>query len=87
LPSEVFRAASQAAWFPQPVNAVQIGLNFATSTPELFAGKEMGEDALRLISDYRTRLTVIRLSVVSELMVLKGAIKWARGIVPSAPQP
>ena len=41
----------------------------------------MGEDALRLISDYRTRLNTIRLSVGSELSVLKGAIKWARGLV------
>ena len=66
---------------------LQIGLDFSTASSELFAGKEMGEDAMRLISDYRTRLTAIRLSVVSELMVLKGAIKWARGIVPSEPQP
>jgi len=60
---------------------IQIGLNFAASSPELFAGKEMGEDALRLISDYRTRLAVIRLSVSSELSVLKGAIKWGKGLV------
>lgn len=38
----------------------------------------MGEDALRLISDYRTRLTLIRSMVASELPLLKGAIKWSR---------
>ena len=73
--------------FPLPATDLQIGLNFAASSPELFAGKEMGEDALRLISDYRSRLTAIRSTVTSELPILKGAIKWARGMVPSAPQP
>ena len=67
--------------FPLPATDLQIGLNFTTSSPELFAGKEMGEDALRLISDYRTRLTSIRSTVASELTVLKGAIKWGRGLV------
>jgi hypothetical protein len=50
---------------------------FRCSSP----GKEMGEDALRLIRDYRTRLAAICLSVGSELSVLKGAIKWGRGLV------
>jgi hypothetical protein len=67
--------------FNLPSTSIQIGLNFAASTPELFAGKEMGEDALRLIGDYRNRLAVIRLSVGSELSVLKGAIKWGKGLV------
>jgi hypothetical protein len=40
----------------------------------------MGEDALRLISDYRTRLAGICLVVTSELSVLKGAIKWGTGL-------
>ena len=64
--------------FPLPATDLQIGLNFTASAPELFAGKEMGEDALRLISDYRTRLSVIRSTVASELPLLKGAIKWSR---------
>jgi len=67
--------------FPIPATDLQIGLNFTTSAPELFAGKEMGEDALRLISDYRTRLTVIRSAVSSELPILKGATTWSRGLV------
>jgi hypothetical protein len=60
---------------------LQIGLNFAPCSPELFAGKEMGEDALRLISDYRTHLTAIRSTVGSELPTLKRAIAWGRGLV------
>ena len=64
--------------FPLPATDLQIGLNFAASTPELFAGKEMGEDALRLISDYRTRLTGIFLSVASESRILRDALKWGK---------
>jgi hypothetical protein len=67
--------------FPLPSTDLQIGLNFAASSVELFAGKEMGEDALILISDYRTRLDSIRSAVGSELSVLKGSIKWGRGLV------
>jgi len=64
--------------FPLPATDLQIGLNFAASSPELFAVKEMGEDALRLISDYRNRLTLIRSTVASERPLLKEAIKWSR---------
>ena len=80
LPTAVFRAASQAAWFPQPVKAVQIGLNFAATSTELFAGKEMGEDALRLISDYRTRLAAIRSTGASESRILRAALKWEKSL-------
>jgi hypothetical protein len=64
--------------FPLPATDLQIGLNFAASSPELFAVKEMGEDALRLICDYRTRLTLIRSTVASERPLLKEAIKWGK---------
>jgi len=64
-----------------PATDLQIGLNFAASAPELFAGKEMGEDALRLFSDYRARLAVIRSAVGSELSILKGATTWGRSLI------
>ncbi|MEI6377626.1 MAG: hypothetical protein WCO97_10575 [bacterium] len=64
--------------FPLPATDLQIGLNFAASSPELFAGREMGEDALRLISDYRTRLVSIRSCVKSEFNILRGALKWGK---------
>ena len=67
--------------FILPATELQIGLNFAASSPELFVGKDMGEDALKLLDDYRTRLAVIRLFVGSELSVLKGAIKWGRELL------
>jgi hypothetical protein len=64
--------------FPLPATDLQIGLNFAATSTELFAGMDMGEDALRLISDYRTRLSGIRSTVASERPLLKEAIKWSR---------
>jgi hypothetical protein len=67
--------------FPLPATDLQIGLNFAATSPELFAGKEMGEDALRLFSDYRARLAVIRSAVGSELPILKGATTWGRSLI------
>jgi hypothetical protein len=66
--------------FPLPATDLQIGLNFAASAPELFAGKEMGEDALRLIIDYRTRLAGIRASVGSESRILRDALKWGKSL-------
>ena len=65
--------------FPLPATDLQIGLNFAAASPELFAGKEMGEDALKLLQDYRTRLTAIRASVGSESRILGTALKWGKG--------
>lgn len=66
--------------FPLPATELQIGLNFGTSSPELFAGKDMGEDALRLISDYRTRLAAIRSSVALESRILRAALKWGKSL-------
>jgi hypothetical protein len=66
--------------FPLPATDLQIGLNFAASSPELFAGRDMGEDALRLISDYRTRLTGIRSSVASESRILRKALRWEKSL-------
>ena len=64
--------------FPLLATDLQIGLNFAATSPELFAGRDMGEDALQLISDYRTRVTAIRSTVASESKILRGALKWGR---------
>jgi hypothetical protein len=72
--------------FPLPATDLQIGLNFAASSPELFAGMDMGEDALRLISDYRTRLTGIRSTVASESRILRDALKWQKGLISSGNQ-
>jgi len=40
----------------------------------------MGEDALRLISDYRTRLSSICSTVASESRTLRTALKWGKSL-------
>lgn len=60
-----------------PARAVQLGLNFATATPELFAGKEMGEDALRVLNDIIPLVAGIRADVAAELPHLRETTKWA----------
>jgi len=65
--------------FPLPATDLQIGLDFSISSQDLFAGKDMGEDALKLLQDYRTRFAAIRLSVGSESKILRDALKWGQG--------
>ena len=60
-----------------PSHAIQLGLNFAATPPELFAGKEMGEDALRVLNDIIPLQTAIRADVAAELPHLREIAKWA----------
>ncbi len=60
-----------------PARALQLGLNFATALPELFAGKEMGEDALRVLNDIIPFQAAIRADVAAELPHLRATAKWA----------
>jgi hypothetical protein len=64
-----------------PAHALQLGLNFATQMPELFAGTEMGEDALRVLNDIIPLQTAIRADVADELPHVRGAVKWATRLV------
>ena len=64
-----------------PSRKLQLGLNFGEATPELFAGIEMGEDALRVLEEYRTALTAIQRDITAELPQLAAAAKWGRGFV------
>jgi len=57
---------------------VQLGLNFADTTPELFSGKEMGEDALRVLNDYRKLHARISADVRAEMLHVREAAGWAR---------
>ena len=59
---------------------IQFGLNFSASTPELFAGKEMGEDALRVLNDYRKLHARIRAGVKAELPQVRAAAAWAKRV-------
>lgn len=57
---------------------LQLGLNFADTTPELFAGKEMGEDALRVLQDYRKLYGRICADIKTEIPHVREAVAWAR---------
>ncbi len=59
---------------------IQLGLNFSASTPELFAGNEMGEDALRVLNDYRKLHARIRAGVKAELPQIRAAAAWAKRV-------
>jgi len=56
---------------------VQPELNFSETTPELFAGMEMGEDALRVLNDYRKLYARISSSVQAELPQVRAAVRWS----------
>ena len=57
---------------------LQLGLNFSTTLPELFAGKEMGEDALRILREYLKLHTRIITEVRAERPHVRAALGWAR---------
>ena len=60
-----------------PAHAIQLGLNFAEKTRELFAGNEMGEDALRVLNDVIPLQAAIRNDVAAEFPHLRQTAKWA----------
>ena len=60
---------------------MQLGLNFASdTTPELFAGPEMGEDALRVLNDYRKLHARITADVKAELPHVRAAVTWSKSL-------
>jgi hypothetical protein len=62
---------------PVPSHALQLSLNFAEKLPELFAGKDMGEDALHVLNDIIPLQAAIRADVAAELPHLRETAKWA----------
>ncbi len=62
---------------PLPSRIVQLGLNFSETLPELFAGKEMGEDALRVLAEYLKHDSRIRAQLADEIPLVRNAIQWA----------
>ena len=59
-----------------PSQTLQLGLDFADRLPEFFAGKEMGEDALRVLNDYLKLKARIRCDIEAELPMVRAAVKW-----------
>jgi hypothetical protein len=57
---------------------LQTGLDFQVRPPELFEGKAMGEDALRLLREYRKLLKEIMETVAGETKVLKASLRWEK---------
>ncbi|MEI6972232.1 MAG: hypothetical protein WCL44_12050 [bacterium] len=57
---------------------LQLGLNFDNSPPELFAGSEMGEDAMSILDEYMKIYARIGADIKSELSLINTAIKWSQ---------
>lgn len=64
-----------------PSRMLQLGLNFGNALPELFAGKEMGEDAFRVLEEYLTALATLRRDVADELPHTRAAVAWAKALL------
>jgi len=61
---------------------LQLGLNFPQTTPELFDGREMGEDAFRVLGQYLKLASRIQEQVSAEVPLLKNAARWAVRLKP-----
>jgi hypothetical protein len=57
-------------------------LNFTQASPELFDGKEMGEDAMRVLGQYLKLASRIQEQVSAEVPLLKNAARWAVRLKP-----
>jgi hypothetical protein len=57
---------------------LQLGLNFTEGLPELFASKEMGEDALRVLGEYLKLHVRIQAEATAELPQLRATLAWAK---------
>jgi len=62
---------------PLPSHELQLGLDFAETTRELFAGTEMGEDAIRVLNKIIPLQTAILTDIAAELPHLRQTAKWA----------
>ena len=56
---------------------VQTGLDFSERLPELFEGKAMGEDALRVLDEFLKLEKTMLNDVQTELPHVRAAVKWA----------
>ena len=62
---------------------LQPNLQFTAGSPELFAGQEMGEDALRVLSEYIKLHTGICAGVQAERPLVREALEWSRRLRPA----
>jgi hypothetical protein len=59
---------------------VQLRLNFGVTAHELFPGREMGEDALRVLNDYHKLYARISTEVKVELQHVRDAVRWSKRV-------
>ena len=64
---------------------VQTGLNFGESLPELFVGREMGEDALRILRRCLQIRARILTEIAAELHHVRATANWAAPLAKQAP--
>jgi len=74
-----------------PSRILQLCLNFGDALPELFAGKKMGEDVLRVPEAWLTAFATLRRDVADELPHTRAAVAWANAVfsapaIPAAPR-
>ena len=66
---------------PLMARDVQAGLDFGAGRPkELFEGQDMGEDALRLLGEYRILLQEVRGIVGRERKILSESLRWEKSV-------
>ena len=63
---------------------LQPGLNFTVGVPELFGGREMGEDALRVLGEYVKLQARICAEVQAERPLVREALEWTKRLKPSS---
>ena len=63
---------------PLMARDLQTGLDFQALPKELFEGKAMGEDALRILREYSDLLDETLKTVSRESKVLKDSLRWAK---------
>ena len=66
---------------------LQPGLNFTVGVPELFGGREMGEDALRVLGEYVKLQARICAEVQAEGPLVREALEWTKRLKPSFEKP
>lgn len=63
---------------------LQPSLQFTAGAPELFAGQEMGEDALRVLGDYITLQARICAEIQAERPLVREALAWSKRLKSSS---
>lgn len=61
-------------------SSLQPGLDFSSDDAELFASREMGEDALRILHTYLELLGSVRRIIADQAATLHAAARWASAL-------